>query len=71
MTFKTKSIILATKVATYLMSLYFQSSLCTSSILNPSSLLLFYHFMSESCWAALICSQNVLRATDLNLAQVQ
>lgn len=47
----------------------FSSSL---SILNPSSLFAYYYyFMSASFWAALICSQNDPRATDLNLAQVQ
>lgn len=38
---------------------------------NPSSLFTFYYSMSESCWEVLICSQNIPRATDLNLAQVQ
>lgn len=47
------------------------SSLSTGCILNLSSLFIYYYFMSESCWAALICSQNVSRATDLNLAWVQ
>lgn len=51
--------------------LLLSSSLSTGRIFNPSSLFTYYHFTSESCWEALICPQNVSKATDLNLAQIQ